>query len=485
MNADGPGAPPIVSLQGIDARIEQQLVLHDVSVDLRRGAHLGIVGANGSGKSTLLRLLGGTHWPAPGKGRRIFCFDGQHYRDAVEARKRITLVGPELQDSYLRLGWNFTASAVVVTGTHRTEIPRRTISAADLEHARELLAQLDAEHLAERPFLELSRGEQRRVLIARALAFAPDVLLLDEPGSGLDTASRVDLDRAINAAAQQATIVATAHTAETLPAVVQRIVRIRDGQLEDFAPDARARPAISTAAVESPTAARRTETLPPLVELRNADVWVGEKCVLRNITWRLEQGENWLVTGSNGAGKSTFLRLLDGQIRPARGGSISWPAFDNPRNIWVLRRHIGWVSPELQADYRLPTNVAQCVASGVHSSIGLTRPLTESERVHCDALISGFELDELRDRLLRKLSYGQARRALLARTLASSPRLLLLDEPWEGLDPDVIDIVLGQLRSAMQSGLQIVCASHVGDAGLGLQNTMQIADGAIHVRANA
>jgi molybdate transport system ATP-binding protein len=147
--------------------------------------------------------------------------------------------------------------------------------------------------------------------------------------------------------------------------------------------------------------------------------------------------------------------------------------------VWQLRRHIGWVSPELQASYRYPTTVAQCVASGFRSSIGLTAALSSREAARRDALIAGFELDALADRPLRKLSYGQARRALLARTLATDPALLLLDEPWEGLDPETIALVVRQLRAAMRRGTQIVCASHIGDAGLGLQRLLTISDGAI------
>jgi molybdate transport system ATP-binding protein len=191
------------------------------------------------------------------------------------------------------------------------------------------------------------------------------------------------------------------------------------------------------------------------------------------------------VRGSNGAGKSTFLRLLHGQIRPARGGTISWPGLGNPRNVWRVRRHIAWVSPELQAAYRYPTTVAQCVSSGFRSSIGLTTTLSPQEAMRRDELIDSFGLAALADRPLKKLSYGQARRALLARTLATEPAVLLLDEPWEGLDPETIALVVRQLKAAMQRGAQIVCASHVGDAGLGLQRRARISHGAIHVDADA
>ena len=100
-------------------------------------------------------------------------------------------------------------------------------------------------------------------------------------------------------------------------------------------------------------------------------------------------------------------------------------------------------------------------------------------------MLRDFELDSLAERRLSKLSYGQARRALLARTLASDPVLLLLDEPWEGLDPDTIALVVRQLEAAMQRGTQIVCASHIGDAGLRLRHVLEIRDGAVSSGAAA
>ena len=492
-------AAVVVELRDVTARIETTTVLTGISLELRKGAHLGIVGDNGSGKSTLLKLIGGLHWPAPGSGSRRYFFDGGVQRDAVLARKRITLVGPELQDAYLRLGWNFTALDVVITGLQRTEIPRLHTTDTHRAQALTLLMQLQAEHLAERSFFELSRGEQRRVLLARALAFNPAILLLDEPGSGLDVAARAELDNAISAAAQNATIVATAHTTTTLPSIVSTIVEVRDGSLATAQQRERAVPQAAGTRLHgvdgADMSARGTTRAEmgavansaaksngkPLIDIRNADVWLGDRRVLQQLSWQLLTGDNWLVTGANGAGKSTFVRLLHGQLRPALGGSIDWPGFGSPRNIWQLRRHIGWVSPELQAGYRFPTTVEQCVASGFRSSVGQTAALTEAQTARRDALLRAFELESLRKRPLRKLSYGQARRALLARTLASQPKLVLLDEPWEGLDEATIDLVVRELKAAMEHGMQVVCASHIGDAGLGLAQKMQIAAGLIRV----
>jgi molybdate transport system ATP-binding protein len=183
--------------------------------------------------------------------------------------------------------------------------------------------------------------------------------------------------------------------------------------------------------------------------------------VLHEVTWRLAPREQWLVTGPNGSGKSSFLRLLHGQLRPALGSEIRWPALGNPRNVWTLRRAVAWLSPELQAAYRYPTTVRGCIASGFESSIGLTREPTRAQTQRVDELLREFALEPLAERQLKTLSYGQARRALIARALVGRPRVLLLDEPWEGLDADSAALLNATLRTVIAGGTQLVCASHL------------------------
>ncbi|MEE8094525.1 MAG: ATP-binding cassette domain-containing protein, partial [Gammaproteobacteria bacterium] len=162
---------PLVRLHGVDVALAGHTVLHNLDWELRTGEHWAVVGANGSGKTSFLRLVAGRLWPAPHSGTRRYDFGGELQIDAVQALGRITLVGPELQDRYTRLGWNFDAVDVVLSGLKKTDIPRHEPEAQDRIRARGLLRELKLLHLAERPFLELSRGEQRRVLIARGLAF--------------------------------------------------------------------------------------------------------------------------------------------------------------------------------------------------------------------------------------------------------------------------------------------------------------------------
>jgi molybdate transport system ATP-binding protein len=167
------------------------------------------------------------------------------------------------------------------------------------------------------------------------------------------------------------------------------------------------------------------------------------------------------VTGANGAGKSSFLRLLHGQLRPALGGAVRWPGLGEPRSVWTLRRRVAWFSAELQAGYRYRVTVRECIASGFDSSLGLIRGLTDAERERVARLLERFELTALADRLTSTLSYGQFRRALLARALAPGPRVLLLDEPWEGLDRSTSELLAESLTEWLTEGIQLVSVSHL------------------------
>jgi len=460
-------AAPLVTLDHVDVDLAGTPVLRDVTWRLARGEHWGVIGANGSGKSTLLGLIAGTIWPAPGeRGTRRYDFGSGEETDAVRARDEIVLVGHELQDRYARREWNFTALDVVLSGIYRTDVPRRSPAAGQRERALNVLRRLGVAELAARRFLELSRGEQRRVLIARGVAFEPSVLLLDEPASGLDARARVELDAMLALVARECTLVCAAHLPHDLPTFIGRYLRIEGGRVAAIersssergaAPPDSAPSTAATTGVPDGAAPARV----PLIALTHADAWLAGRRVLDDVTWQLNPGEHWLVTGENGSGKSSFLRILHGQLRPALGGSVAWPALGNPRDVWQLRRQVAWVSPELQAAYRYPSTVRACIASGFTSSVGATRRPTAAEARRVDELLDELELRSLAERLLSTLSYGQARRALLGRLLANRPRVLLLDEPWEGLDAPMAELLSATLERVAADGTQLVCASHL------------------------
>jgi len=476
---------PIVLLNKVDVARLGRTVLHDLTWELLPGEHWAVVGPNGSGKTSFLKLIAGTLWPAPQRGTRRYDFGGELQIDAVEALSRITLVGHELQDRYTQLGWNFDATDVVLSGIFRTDVPRRDPDAAERVRALEILSDLGLAHLAERPFLELSRGEQRRVLIARGLGFEPRILLLDEPVAGLDANARRHLNETIDQISRNITVLCSYHETANLPRSINRILRLDNGHVVEsgaFDPGDPAH-AMTTAPGVETLADTRTDPAAAdgeiVIEAEHADIWLDERRALTDITWRLLEGEHWQITGSNGAGKTTFLRMLHGQLRPAIGGSIRFPGIENPENVWTLRQQIAWVSPELQAGYWYPSTARQCISSGFDSSIGQTRTLAATESALVDELLEQFELQDLAARNVRTLSYGQFRRVLIARAVVHEPKVLLLDEPWEGLDPGNLELVTRELDQIIARGTQLVCATHVHRHEALFNRALQIEGGRI------
>jgi ABC-type molybdenum transport system ATPase subunit/photorepair protein PhrA len=149
----------------------------------------------------------------------------------------------------------------------------------------------------------------------------------------------------------------------------------------------------------------------------------------------LRRGEHWAVFGANGAGKSSFLKLLYGDLAPALGGQILRAGCPPGTHISEWKRRVGLVSPELQTTYLVDVSLLELVASARYSSIGLVDEMTRSDERNARKWLEFFELLPFAKRRPRELSYGQLRRALIARAMAADARILLLDEPLTGLDP--------------------------------------------------
>jgi molybdate transport system ATP-binding protein len=184
-------------------------------------------------------------------------------------------------------------------------------------------------------------------------------------------------------------------------------------------------------------------------------------CVVPRFDWTLAAGQHWCILGPNGCGKSTLLSLLYGDLWPALGGCIERAGMHAGAPVAEWKHRVGCVSPELHATYAATTcTVGEIVASGLHSSIGLDLPPTRSEQASVKRTLGRVGLSNLAGRQARQLSYGQLRLALFARALVRDRELLLLDEPFDGLDAGVSARVHALVDTAVQEGAQLVLATH-------------------------
>jgi molybdate transport system ATP-binding protein len=455
-----------IVLRDVAVRRGDRWVLTDLSLRLTSGERWALIGGNGAGKTQFLKLLAGDVWPTPtGREQLLYRLDGRRI-DRATAKQRIAYLGAERQDKYARYNWDLPVRDVVATGVHGTDLLLRPMTPAVRRRVDTMLRACGLLSLATRRFLSLSYGQKRLALLARALVQRPLWLLLDEFHNGLDERFRARVDRVLARARKrgQSWVIAV-HRAADVPLGTTHFMELRDGRLVQtrlFEPADAKR--LAQEANETETAGFRPARAPvggkTLVKLTKVDLYVDYRPVLRAVDWQLRAGEHWAVFGANGAGKSSFLKLLYGDLSPALGGRVEREGLPRGAPISAWKRQVGFVSPELQSDYVVEVSLLDLVASGRHASIGLVDAPGAQDRRRALHWLRFFDLVAMADHRPRELSYGQLRRALFARALASDPRLLLLDEPLTGLDPQQRAAMKRFLQRLMGLGVTLVMAVH-------------------------
>lgn len=226
----------VVDLKGIGVLRSGTFLISDVDWHIERGERWVLFGANGSGKTTLLQVVSTYQFPARGDmtlfGERI----GK--TDVRELRPRIGYVGPApaaLVRSYLK------CRDIVVTGKHAAFVDTRwhEYDPEDWDRAGDHLETMQASYLADREFVNLSEGEKKRVLIARSLMAKPELLLLDEPGSGLDLGARERLVASLSSLAGAdlaPTVILVTHHVEEIPPGFDKVMMLASGRVVTSGP---------------------------------------------------------------------------------------------------------------------------------------------------------------------------------------------------------------------------------------------------------
>jgi molybdate transport system ATP-binding protein len=178
------------------------------------------------------------------------------------------------------------------------------------------------------------------------------------------------------------------------------------------------------------------------IHLERVELERGGRQILRGVSWRIRPGERWALLGANGAGKTQLLKLVAGDVWPTptrHGRRIYVFGRERRHEPLGIKEHIAYVGAERQDKYeRYEWNlsVADLVGTGAQRTDLVLEPLAARQRVQVQGLLARFGLKSLTRRKFLSLSYGERRLALIARALASKPRLLLLDEVFNGLDEE-------------------------------------------------
>lgn len=425
-----------ILLQDYSVQLNKHFSLKHINWQLAPKQHWVILGGNGAGKSALAAILSGVGEPISGS---IQGLPAKTALVSFEAQAELIEQERKKDDADIL--------DVIPEGTPVKDL--LTLPDSDPERLAELIELFKFAPLLERGFRKLSTGETRKLMLIRALASCPELLILDEPFEGLDAGSTELLAHLLAALAEKMRLVMVLNRVDEIPSFITHMAYMEHGQLLHCvavndpvaSADLQQLLHLKTTELSIPQASR--EHLPPnldpnqpLVRLRQARIAYDEKLVFSALDWTIQAGEHWQVTGPNGSGKTCLLNLITGDHPQCYTNDIF--VFGMQRgtgeSIWQIKQYIGYVSSNLQWEYRVSINVRNVIISGFYDSIGLYQKYTDRERVIAEQWLVLLGMSERATEPFSQLSYGDQRLVLIARAMVKHPSLLILDEPCLGLD---------------------------------------------------
>lgn len=428
----------ILEIQNLNFQYGSNIVLKNLNWKINKGENWQIGCPSGTGKTTLAKIISG----------EIKNFEGSievNFDENSELPKKVLYVSNWYQFTNLEGDKNFyyqqryNKFAKNETLTVFAELKHFSKKEyLNFQNVEKYLQIFGFENFKEQQLIELSSGEHKKLQLVKALWLKPQILIIDQPYTGLDVKSRANLNAIFEDLTQDGMSLLIINNDDDVPNCITHFAEIKNGELKEVSHYSEMSKGEERIPKELPYFLQKSpETASKvMVKMENVNVSYGDKQVLKNINWQLNEGEKWLLQGPNGSGKSTLLSLLNGDHPQAYANEIY--LFGNKRgsgeSIWDIKEKIGIISPELHWYYDLNANVGQTIASGFFDSMSLYKKLSFEQQQKLEQILLFFDLKEDKNKKLNTLSLGKQRLALLARTIVKNPELLVLDEPCQGLD---------------------------------------------------
>lgn len=408
------------------------------------GEHLAVVGPNGGGKSLFIDTLLGKY---PLKtGTVSYDFSPSETNTVYDNVKYIAFrdtYGAADANYYYQQRWNAHDQ------DDAPEVREMLGEVKDEALQQELFELFRIEPMLDKKIILLSSGELRKFQLTKTLLTAPRVLVMDNPFIGLDAPTRELLlqllERLTTMSAVQ--IVLVLSMVDDVPPFITHVIPVEGLAVGDKLTREEYLHVVGgkQPANEYEDLQQRIIDLPyegenydseEVVRLNKVSIRYSDRTILKELDWTVLRGEKWALSGENGAGKSTLLSLVCADNPQSYACDIN--LFGRKRgtgeSIWEIKKHIGYVSPEMHRAYLKNLPTIEIVASGLHDSIGLYKRPQPEQMAVCEWWMDVFGIEPLKDKPFLQLSSGEQRLALLARAFVKDPELLILDEPLHGLD---------------------------------------------------
>ena len=409
---------------------------------LNAGEQLAVVGPNGGGKSILIDIIIGKY---PLLMNEVEYDFSPSSSNLVSDNLRYITFRDSYGDAdgsyYYQQRWNSQdMENIPVVGD--------LLPQCKDEHLKESLYTLfRIEEMLQKPIILLSSGELRKFQLTKTLLSGPRVLIMDNPFIGLDSGTR-DLLKSLLAELIKVIglqVILVLSKSDDIPDFITHVITVENMICGEKLPRSEYQGVCVPEKMLSDEKIQAILDMPykdnlykaaNVVKLNKVSIRYGERTILRELDWTVKCGEKWALSGENGDGKSTLLSLVCADNPQSYACDIT--LFDRKRgsgeSIWEIKKHIGYVSPEMHRAYLKNIPAIDIVASGLHDSIGLYKRPKEEDRAVCLFWMDIFGVKQLADRSFLQLSSGEQRLVLLARAFVKDPELLILDEPLHGLD---------------------------------------------------
>ena len=230
INTDSNNQSIWAEFKNLDVFINQSKILSKVNINLKYGENIVILGPNGSGKSTFLKLINRSIYPIVSRGSYIKLFNNKNI-NIWDLRKKVGFLFTEMNN---RVNKYVTANDLIISGFTGTFNARYSdsLKKEQLNTIKELIINFELDELINKQFIHLSEGQKRRILLARALVYRPDFLVLDEPFANLDMKSSYLLIKSItNLIDKSINIIYVTHNLESILSQTNRVIFMKEGKI--------------------------------------------------------------------------------------------------------------------------------------------------------------------------------------------------------------------------------------------------------------
>ena len=434
----------IIEIENLTAQRRDKIVFENIHWTLRPDENWAIVGKTGAGKTSFIDLLMGKMTVREGTMTYPF-LHSKAMQEKGYFRLADYVAVVRFNISLINYANFYYQQRYYSSENEGVQTVREFLNTSD----ENMLNLLKINDLLGLELNKLSNGQTRKMYLAKALLRKPKLLILDNPFLGLDVEARFILQDIINRLITEGYhVIVICNYEYEVPAGIHKKLLIDNFKISEISENAILNPEIapdtSEAIIVTASGARQEgvhfdEThfpTPPIasfkyaINLKNVTVRYDEKVILDNINWSVKSGEKWALLGGNGSGKSTLLSLVFGDNPQAYCNEVY--VFDRKRgdgmSIWDIKKRIGFVSPELHLYFSKHIANFTLVTEGVIERVDFANQLFDF-----------YGINALKTQNFQQTSMGEQRLILLLKALVQNPELLILDEPFQGMDIAVIE----------------------------------------------